>query len=540
MSADAPAAFISYSRNDSEFALRLAADLKAAGAEVWIDQQDISPSEEWDIAIEGALRRSPRMLLLLSPDSVKSPAVRNEIALALHTKKPIIPVFYRECELPMQLLRIQYIDFRSDYERGFERLLKTLGIQPVRPESSKSSAAQQGEFDGLDFSGPPGAKAAREKRLAEDAAQARAIYEQIAADAERTKAERERRSADLQALIQATAAAKVPSENACPAVAPGMPLAPPIEAPVNVASAPPQARIPAKPSRLRELRTLIGHAGWVNAVAVTPDGQRAISASHDRTLKVWNLASGRELRTLKGHADDVEGVAVTPDGRLAVSASQDKTLKMWELGSGLGLRTLKGHAGLLMAVAVTPDGQRVVSTSRDQTLKVWDLASGRELRTFHVVFGSNSVAVMPDGQRVVSASKDWKLRVWDLASGDELLTLAGHTDWVSGVAVTPDGQCAVSASGDKTLKVWDLDSGQELRTLAGHVEKVTGVAVMPDGQRAVSTSSDQTLKVWDLVSGHELASFKADASLYCCTVCPDGKTILAGDSKGVIHCLILE
>ena len=108
------------------------------------------------------------------------------------------------------------------------------------------------------------------------------------------------------------------------------------------------------------------------------------------------------------------------------------------------------------------------------------------------------------------------------------------------MAVTPDGQRAVSASADSTLKVWDLSSGRELRTLHGHAGYVNAVAVTPDGQRAVSASDDQTLKMWELTSGRELASFKADATLRCCAVCPDGQAILAGDEHGVIHCLRLE
>ena len=116
-------------------------------------------------------------------------------------------------------------------------------------------------------------------------------------------------------------------------------------------------------------------------MAVTPDGRQAVSASEDRTLKVWDLASGAELRTLAGHADWVTAVAVTPDGRQAVSASDDRTLKVWDLASGAELRTLEGHADGVTAVAVTPDGRHAVSASEDRTLKVWDLASGAELRT---------------------------------------------------------------------------------------------------------------------------------------------------------------
>ncbi|MBD2737435.1 hypothetical protein H6H03_26725, partial [Nostoc paludosum FACHB-159] len=109
----------------------------------------------------------------------------------------------------------------------------------------------------------------------------------------------------------------------------------------------------------RLLRTLKGHSDSVNAVAVTPNGQQVISASWDKTLKVWNLATGEELFTLKGHSDSVNAVAVTPNGQQVISASWDKTLKVWNLATGEELFTLKGHSYSVNAVAVTPNGQQV-------------------------------------------------------------------------------------------------------------------------------------------------------------------------------------
>jgi WD40 repeat protein len=100
------------------------------------------------------------------------------------------------------------------------------------------------------------------------------------------------------------------------------------------------------------------------------DGKRAVSASDDKTLKVWDSESGRELRTLKGHSHSVYGVAVTPDGKQAVSASWDITLKVWELESGRALGKLQGHGTAVSGVAVTPNGKRAVSASYDKTLKV--------------------------------------------------------------------------------------------------------------------------------------------------------------------------
>ncbi|MBD2778197.1 WD40 repeat domain-containing protein, partial [Iningainema tapete] len=108
----------------------------------------------------------------------------------------------------------------------------------------------------------------------------------------------------------------------------------------------------------RLLRTLAGHSASVTAVAVTTDGGRVISASDDRTLKVWDMASGKELFSLQGHSDGVSAVAVTPDGGRVISASSDRTLKVWDMASGKELFSLQGHSDGVTAVAVTPDGGR--------------------------------------------------------------------------------------------------------------------------------------------------------------------------------------
>jgi WD40 repeat protein len=245
------------------------------------------------------------------------------------------------------------------------------------------------------------------------------------------------------------------------------------------------------------LTTLEGHGSWVEAVAVTPDGRRAVSGSADRTLKVWDLEQGTLLATLAQDAE-VWAVAVTPDGRRAVSGSGDQTVKVWDLERGTLLVTLAGHGAGVRAVAVTPDGRHAVSGAADRLLKVWDLEQEALLATL-AGHGDSvaAVAVTSDGRRAVSGSDDRTLKVWDLEQDTLLVTLAGHGDWVRAVAVTPDGRRAVSGSWDRTLKVWDLEQGTLLKTLA-HEAEVWAVAVTPDGRRAVSGSDDRTLKVWDL------------------------------------------
>jgi len=132
LSIDAPNAFFSYSREDSQFALRLAEDLKAGGANVWLDQLDIEPGQRWARAVEEALNSSQRLIVILSPTSASSTNVSDEVNFALEEHKTIIPVMYRDCKVPFQLRPFQYVDFRTDYEHGLNIMLKTLGASPAR------------------------------------------------------------------------------------------------------------------------------------------------------------------------------------------------------------------------------------------------------------------------------------------------------------------------------------------------------------------------------------------------------------------------
>lgn len=290
------------------------------------------------------------------------------------------------------------------------------------------------------------------------------------------------------------------------------------------------------------IRTLEGHASVVTAVAVTPDGRRAVSASRDRTLRVWDLERGQVVRTLEGHIKAVTAVAVTPDGYNAVSASRDGTLRVWDLATGQMVRTLEGHSERVTAVAVTQDGRRAVSASGDRTLRVWDLETGRSLR---ILSGHNervtAVAVTPDGTRAVSASDDHTLRVWNLENGQAVLTLAGHTNVVTAVATTPDGLRAVSVSRDRTVRVWNLESGRIVRTLDGHTNVVTAVAITPDGRRAVSASGDRTLRVWDLESGRIVRTLEGHTErVTAVAVTPQGRRAFSASYDSTLRLWELE
>jgi TIR domain len=120
--------FLSYARADGPFALHLAGDLRAAGADVWVDQLDIQPSERWDRALEAALRASASVLVILSPRSVASENVMDEVGFAIDQRKEVIPVLHEPCDIPIRLRRFQHIDFTRDYAAALERCKSALGV----------------------------------------------------------------------------------------------------------------------------------------------------------------------------------------------------------------------------------------------------------------------------------------------------------------------------------------------------------------------------------------------------------------------------
>ncbi|HEX6182796.1 MAG TPA: toll/interleukin-1 receptor domain-containing protein, partial [Pyrinomonadaceae bacterium] len=132
-----PKVFMSYARADSAAALRLAKELKAAGTDAWLDQLDITPGERWDTEIEKGLGQSQCVLVLLTPTSVASTNVMDEVSYALDEGKEILPVVIEKCKIPLRLRRFQYLDFTQDYDASLRSLVSTLNA-PQRAAGSES------------------------------------------------------------------------------------------------------------------------------------------------------------------------------------------------------------------------------------------------------------------------------------------------------------------------------------------------------------------------------------------------------------------
>lgn len=304
---------------------------------------------------------------------------------------------------------------------------------------------------------------------------------------------------------------------------------------------PPQPKNP-----WRCVRTVQAHATAVYSVAISPDGQIMASGSADKTVKLWQLDTGKEICTFKGHSDQVWSVAFK-DRQTLASGSGDNTIKIWQVGAAESIRTLEGHSGWVRAVAFSPDGQTLASGSSDTSVKIWSLQGGFFKSLQQMLFGGDiftlpghsnyvfSVAFSPDGQMLASGSQDCTIKLWDLGTRQEIRKLEGHNSWVRSLAFSPDGKILASGSSDRTVKLWDLAAGRNCRTLSGHSDYVFSLAFSPDGQILASSSSDTTVKLWLLAAGREICTLTGHSSAVgCVAFSPDGQTLVSGSGDGTV------
>ncbi|WP_437284297.1 nSTAND1 domain-containing NTPase [Sorangium sp. So ce406] len=275
-------------------------------------------------------------------------------------------------------------------------------------------------------------------------------------------------------------------------------------------------------------RAVLVHPDGVMDADYSPDGRRIVTASWDKTARVWSADGIGEPLVLRGHEDRVQSAAFSPDGQRVVTASWDRTARVWSAdGAGEPL-VLRGHEDWVYAAAFSPDGQRIVTASADRTARVWSADGAGE----PIVLRGHTdqiydAAFSPDGKRIVTASWDRTARVWNADGTGEPLVLRGHDDRVYSAAFSPDGQRIVTASWDRTVRVWNADGTGEPLVLRGHDDRVFSAAFSPDNERIATGSQDETVRLWNADgSGEPVVLRGHDDQVYSVAFSPDGHHVV--------------
>src|SRR6266567_1664585 len=189
------------------------------------------------------------------------------------------------------------------------------------------------------------------------------------------------------------------------------------------------------------------HDASVTSEQFSRDGQRVVTASDDRTARLWDAASGKPIGEPMKHEDIVDSAEFSPDGHRVVTASRNRTARLWDAASGKPIGEPMKHEAAVKSAQFSPDGQRVVTSSYDKTARLWDAASGKPtgkpMKHENTV---NSAQFSPDGQQVVTASFDNTARLWDAPSmtdkdtKEDILLLAELAEATGGATLETVGQ----------------------------------------------------------------------------------------------------
>ncbi len=292
------------------------------------------------------------------------------------------------------------------------------------------------------------------------------------------------------------------------------------------------------PQNWQYVKTIKGHFGNINAIAIHPDGNTLISGSDDRQINLWNLPTGKLLYTFSGQAEAVLSVAISPDGKQVISGSVDRKISSWQLATKKYNRTFSylnspySHNGFVNAVVYSPNGNIIVSASTDKIIRIWEGYTGTIKRTLNGHTDAVlAVAISPDSTTLVSGSADKTIRIWDLQTGETRYIISQHLAAVNTLAITPDHQTLISGSADGTIKFWNLYTGKLRCTLEKHSTAISAIAINPDGKTVASSSQDGIIKLWNVQTGELVETISGFSPL---AFSANGKILISGGKDGTL------
>jgi WD40 repeat protein/serine/threonine protein kinase len=234
-------------------------------------------------------------------------------------------------------------------------------------------------------------------------------------------------------------------------------------------------------STARCMRALKGHNGVITRIRFAPDGKSLVTVSWDEALIRWDFVTGKATRLIELHKK-LEDVVLSPDGQKALVACEDATIRMLDLASGNRIRVFEGHGAMVNNIALSADGHRVLSaSSMDYTMRLWDINSGRCLRTFENHSECiQAIAISPDGR--IAYSGDKKLREWNLAVGTPSYFALSQPQSTSTLAASETGYRAKLILARRAIEKADIGLALQLisdaRNTAGFAQSRKALDVL--------------------------------------------------------------
>jgi len=285
---------------------------------------------------------------------------------------------------------------------------------------------------------------------------------------------------------------------------------------------------PSRPTRGNAIAKLGGHNGEVTGAAFSADGSRIVTASLDRTARVWDARTGSPIAELRGHTKAVDHAAINADGSVVVTQSADGTARVWDGRAGPGPIVLRGTGDTF---SISSDGTRIVTGSTG-AIRVWDTLTGTQTAELLGTFQSARAMLSRDGRILTDVPGSGDLHdpvpffsLWD---GTAAAAEVHHARWIAH-SLSPEGDRVVVLESSDKLGIFDLAAGRRTVDLAREVGdldlQVIDASFSSDGARVVTVHRDSTVRLWDAASGAQLVVLKGEGAR-AAVFSPDGCRIL--------------